>query len=264
MERLIRLACLAALPLWAAVWTTPAFSQETETIRVKAVDRDKPKQRTLRFLEENGDFFRGRLDALLMTVQTERNGDGQPLDPRFLRYQEMLAEILAAREAAQSSEEWARQRELMDSVGDLAEFEAEMDEMDSLLGDQANRLAWLEEDFVGHQSTAVVVLLTGIPASGAPTGVVLADPSGETVRVSLSEAAVASLARGGSVELMHELVEPREHTLEISLVGEAWTGQSWSVPFEPARDRLTFLELDASRVDPAVAESQVTARHWTR
>ncbi len=136
--------------------------------------------------------------------------------------------------------------------------------MGALLSDQAARLAWLEEDFVGHQSTALVVLLTGVPASGAPAGVVLADPVGETVHVSLSGAAGVALARGGSVELLHELVEPREHVLEISLIGEAWEGRSWTVPFEPARDRLTFLELDASGLDPARADSRVTARHWTR
>jgi hypothetical protein len=237
---------------------------DTETVKVQRAEHKAPKEATLRFLTENRDFFRARLDDLLLTLQSERGADGQPLDPRFLKYQEMLAAIRAAQDSAAASDAWIRQRELMESVGDLAELEGEMDEMERLLVDQEQRLAWLEQDFVGRQNTALVVLLKGVPAGPAPSGIVLADADGETVRVSMDEASRAALERGGDVGLVRRLAEPREHRWELSFEGAGWDGRSWDVILDPARDRLTFLEIDASGLDPARPEAQPVARHWTR
>ena len=261
---LLTLLVAAADPASAdePVPTMPA--PETLSVKVERADHDRPKDPTLRFLTENRDFFRARLDDLLLTLQRDRGGDGEPLDPRFLRYREMMAAIRAAQDSAAAGEEWIRQRELMESVGDLAELEDEMDEMERLLVEQEQRLAWLEEDFVGRQSTALVVLLRGVPAGPAPSHVVLADADGETIRVTLDEAARAALERGGAVELVKRLAEPREHRWQLSFEGAGWDARHWDLTLAPERDRLTFLEIDAVGLDPAAPEAQPAARQWTR
>jgi len=64
----------------------------TETIKVELEKRDDPKHPTLRFLSENRDFFRGRLDQLLLTLERSRSTEGLPLDPRYLMYRDMMAQ----------------------------------------------------------------------------------------------------------------------------------------------------------------------------
>ncbi|MCA9752094.1 MAG: hypothetical protein KC591_07880 [Gemmatimonadetes bacterium] len=236
-----------------------------ETIKVEREERETPKHPTLRFLDENRDFFRGRLDQLLVRLDRERDGSARPIDPRYLRYQDMMAAIKAARDSAEVSEEWIRRRELLASVGDLIPLEQEMDEMETLLEQQRGRLVQIEEDFIGRQTTALVVLLTGVPASGIPETVVLRESGGESVRIALPEEARIALERGGSTQLYHEFVEPRELVLAVSFEG---ANGSASVPYEvtiePERDRLTFLELDAAGLGAGTPTRTLNARTWTR
>jgi hypothetical protein len=243
----------------------PTMPVWTETLRIEREKPEQPKHPTLRFLRENRDFFRGRLDELLLTLERERSGEAAPLDPRWLMYRDMLADIRAARDSAEVSTEWIRRRELLESVGELVELETEMDEMETLLAEQRGRLVRLEEDFTGRQTTALVVLLSGVPAGGAPDAVVIGDDDGATVRVTLDDATRTALANGGAAQLLHEYVEPRDLVLEIAFEGTAWTGHPpFEVAVAPARDRLTFLELDAAGVDPAAPGQPLAARAWTR
>jgi hypothetical protein len=244
----------------------PTSAREAELepiVKVERVEAPRPKDPTLRFLAENRDFFRARLD-LLRTSLGPRVGGADDLDPRFLRWREMLAEIGAGRDSTAATAEWIRRRELLDSVGDLVALEAALDSIEARLDAQGARLVELEEDFTGRQRTALVVLLTGVPAGGAPTGVVLEDPDGDDWRIELDDADRRALARGGTVELAHRLVEPRAHSFVVRLEsGAEVLPAPWTLAVEPERDRLTFVELDLDGLDPAAA-SVLPARAWTR
>jgi hypothetical protein len=232
--------------------------------KVERVEHEEPKLPVLRMLVENRDFFRGRLDALLL-VADRRAFDGSGLDPRFLRWREMLSEIRAARDSSAVAEGRIASHELLESVAGIEEIEREMDSMESLLAAQHARLTELEEDFIGQQRTALVVVLSGVPRGGAPRTVVLEDPDGATYRIALPEEARASLARGAAAELVHELVEPRSHRFLVSLAGDGWaSAQPVEIAIQPQRDRLTFLELDASNYDPAAPGAALPASTWTR
>jgi hypothetical protein len=232
--------------------------------KVERAEHEEPKLPMLRLLVENRDFFRARLDALLL-VADRRALDGSDLDPRFLRWREMLAEIRAARDSSAVAEGRIATHELLESVAGIEEIEREMDSMESLLAAQHARLTGLEEDFIGQQRTALVVVLSGMPRGGAPRTVVLEDPDGATYRIGLAEDARASLARGAAAELMHELVEPRSHRFLVSLAGDGWvSAQPVEIAIEPLRDHLTFLEIDASDYDPAAPGAVLPASTWTR
>ena len=245
----------------------PALTAEAwrETLTVERAEREEPKHATLQFLNENRDFFRGRLDQLLLTLGRERDGNARELDPRFLRYANMMKQIKAARDSAQVSEEWIRRRELLESVGDLVELESEMDEMETLLSEQRDRLVQLEEDFTGRQTTALVVLMTGVPSTGTPAAITLTDSDGTTTRIALDPATQTALTRGGSTELLHEYVEPRDLVYQVTFEGPGWESRApFEVPVAPARDRLNFLELNVAGLDPASPSTQPTAHAWTR
>jgi hypothetical protein len=231
---------------------------------VERADRDEPKLPTLRFLEDNRDFFRGRLDALLLVADFRALG-ARALDARYLRWREMLAEIRAARDSASAGEERIARAELLASVAGIEALEREMDAMESLLGDQHDRLGLLEADFVGRQRTALVLVMSGMPGPGAPRTVVVEEANGPTYRVDLTDAARESLARGAATEVFHELVEPRAHRLLVTLEGDGWASAApVEVALEPARDRLTFLELDVAGYDPAPGGAPPPVTSWTR
>jgi hypothetical protein len=233
-----------------------------EAYEVEMVDRDEPKHATLQFLGENRDFFRARLDELRLLLREGWDGQGEDLDPRWLAWREMLDEINAAKDSAAVSEEWMRRRDLLDSVGELVELELEMDEMEELLSDQGDRLTRLEEDFVGRQQTALVVLVRGAAARGTPETVILSEVDGPAHRIALSERVRGSLERGGSAELFHRLVEPREHHWEISFEGQGWADLHVPLDLDPERDRMTFLEIDLSQLDRG--EATTASRWWVR
>jgi hypothetical protein len=235
-----------------------------EAYEVERVEADEPKHPTLRFLGENRDFFRARLDDLRLLLREGWDGQGEDLDPRWLAWREMLDEINAAGDSAAVSEEWIRRRELLDSVGELVELELEMDEMEELLVDQGERLTRLEEDFVGRQQTALVVLVKGAASRGTPETVILTEADGPAHRIALTERVRGSLERGGSAELFHRLVEPREHHWEVSFEGEGWSDLHVPLDLEPERDRMTFLEIDLSQLDPIDGEARPASRWWVR
>ena len=254
---------LALLALGA---TAVAAQEVVETvIEVERVEPRKPKHESLRFLEENRDFFRAELDLLRLCEATRRETEATGIDPRILDFQRMLDEIRAAQDSARAGDERARRRGLLQSVQDLAELEREMDRMERLLDEQSARLAQLGENFVGEQRTTLVVVLTGVPATGSPKTVILQGDDGTATNVLLNERDRLSLASGGTAELVHELVEPRRQKLAISFEGPGWDQpQPYEVVLEPQRDRMTFLELDLRKADPESPGESVAARTWTR
>jgi len=225
--------------------------ETTETTEVKRAEEKGPKHPSLRFLKDHRVFIRARLDMLRTQTTRVRDDDARLLDERLLRLQEMAAAIAAARDTVGVERRVGAERELLDSVTELGQLEAQLSLMEQLLADQRRRLLMLEEDFLGHQETALVILVKGLSGKDAPESVVLTEQR-DVVRVGLTKAQRTSLEQGGIAQIYHEFVEPRAHTFEVTFTGpEAWSGSApVSVVVDPARDRLTFLELDLSRLDP--------------
>jgi hypothetical protein len=81
--------------------------------------------------------------------------------------------------------------------------------------------------------------------------------------VALSPDQRESLRKGGAVQVFHGLVEPREQVIEVALGAQPWpTGDSGFVTLDPERDRLTFLELDLTRLSPDRGASSIHAGTW--
>ncbi len=231
-------------------------------VKVERVRPAKEKHPTLRFLKENRDFIRGRFD-LLREKPVERSGDAAEVDPRFLAYSKMLAEVFMARDSAGTAERDFRQRLLFASVTELGELEGQLDLMERLLDEQRYRLSVLQRNFTGDQKTALMVVLSGYPGEAAPSQVALRMEDGATLAVPLSPEQRESLRRGGVIQVFHALVEPREQVLEVTLGGESWpAGDSGFVTLNPARDRLTFLRLDLSQVRPDQGAPSIQASFW--
>jgi hypothetical protein len=232
-------------------------------IEVDRVEPPSDPPKSLRFLTENRDFIRAQIDQLRLLAKDGRDAVADSLDPRFLAFREMLAAIQAAADSQAAADAGLARRDLLASVADLAEIEAQIDSAEALLARQGDRLAWLERDFTGRQETAIVVLVRGVPACGAPDAIVIREANGDDVRVAFSPEAKAALAEGGIAEAVRAFVEPREHTFEISLEGpgcEAFPPAT--VLVETERDRLNFVELDLSAAKSPGAPLGVVA--WVR
>ena len=256
--------CCGLLAPSARAFDLPATDPVVETLEVQRDDSRAPRQPSLRFLKDHRVFVRSQLDRLKLRVTRERTNDGLLIDERFLHLQEMSAAIAAARDTIGAEEAIAAQRSLFASVAELSEMEASLDLMDSLLADQRRRLLWLEEDFLGRQETALVIVIRGVPRGHVPASIVITEDR-DLTRVPLSADQCASLASGGIAQVYHEFVEPRRHELRVSLEGPAWTATAPStVVVDAARDRLAFLELDLGRLDPATDGQGLLTRVWYR
>jgi len=248
-------------PLESPAATTPVDSI-IETLEVKREEIKAPDHASLRFLKDHRVFVRSQLDRLRTQVTRERTTAAETIDARYLKLQEMSAAIAAAEDTIGGEQARAAQQSLMHSVTELGKLEASLDLMDSLLVDESARLLWLEKDFLGHQETALVIVIRGLPAGDLPAGISISE-QGEVTHVALSDTDRASLARGGVAQIYHEFVEPRTHALEVKLEGGAWSTKPASVvTLEAARDRLTFLEIDLSGA--ATTLSSLNSRVWYR
>lgn len=220
-----------------------------ESIEVKRADIKEPKHTNLQFLRDNRVFLRAQLDRLRLQVTRESSDGAQILDERYLHLKEMSAQIAAACDTVRSGRELAERRDLMQSVTELGAMESELSLMETLLADQQHRLLYLEKDFLGHQESALVIIVRGLSGGNAPAAIEVAE-DGEVVRVELTPEQRTSLQQGGIAQIYHEFVEPREHVLSVSFAGDAWAGTGpQSVRVEAARDRLTFLELNLAQLD---------------
>lgn len=270
MARMMRAprSALAAI-LAAAAWPAGAAAagavpdaaplpSDGDAYRVEAVDGKDAKHPTLRFLRGNDEFFRTRLDALRVVLRDDWNAGAGALEPEWLRWREMLDEMDAARRTIAAPDSLGE----LDDIADLVELEHELDAIEDLLAAQEGRLLEMEDHFAGTQRTAIVVLLTGVPSTGAPHRVVLHDANGGTARIDLDEPARTALARGGAVELLHRLVEPREQAWTVDVERGADAPASIALPLDPPRDRMTFVELDLSTWSPAGGDAVL--RTWVR
>jgi hypothetical protein len=239
-----------------------ARAQDVAEVRI---ERMKPKQEdhpTLRFLKENRDFIRARFD-LLHEKTLARRGDAADIDPRFLAYQKMLGEIQAAKESVVVANSQEQRLELFASITQLGALESRLDVMERLLAEQRARLGVLQTDFTGDQQTALLVVVTGRPADPGLNGIAIALDDRPPLSVTLSPEQRATLERGGSVEVFHGFVEPREQVLQVSVAGAGWpASEAGYATLAPTRDRLTLLRLDVSGMDAGRGAPSIQASTW--
>ena len=256
-----RAAVLACACAMLAASVERAAGPDAAPVRVR-VERVRPRREplpTMRFLRTNREFLRSRLDQLRETPLTQ-GADAQAMDPRFLAWREMLAGVQAAGDTVAAAADADQRRELFASVTDLGRMESQLDAMDAILAAQRARLASLQEDFAGHQRTALAVVVSGWPRGEAPGTLTLALEDGTRCSLPLTANERASLSEGGVLELFHGLVEPREQSLAIALPGAA--ADSGFVTLTPPRDRLTFLRLDLSALGAGAGASAIAASTW--
>jgi hypothetical protein len=240
-----------------------AEQNASEIVEVKRAEVKDPRHSSLRFLRDNRNFLRAQLDQLRLQT-TRTTADALPLDARYLRLKEMSAAIAAARDSAAAESLLTAQRDLLESVTQLGELEMELNAIEDLLALQRERLLWLEQDFLGRQETALVILLKGMTNAQTPSAIVVGEED-EVLRVELSEAQRASLIQGGIAQIYHEFVEPRTHAIAVSFAGAAWDSvPPVEVTFETARDRITFLELDAAALRRGAPAGGLRTQVWYR
>jgi len=192
-----------------------------------------------------------------------RNKGDAGSDSRDLDYARLLAEAQAARDTVAAAEDERSRRHLLHSITQLSELEAQLDQIERQLADQRFRLATIENDFTGPQSTRLMVIVKGYPSAVPVGGLSIVVDDGDTVRVALSDEHRESLQRGGLLEIFRGAVEPRPQTVQVTLSGEAWpTGDTAYLTIDPLRDRLTFLRLDLSAVQPAQGGASIRASTW--
>jgi hypothetical protein len=262
MRRLLRSAAPAAAALLLATTASNLRAAEVpgadETaVRVQRVKPDHPRLATLRFLGTNRDYLRAELDRLRVK-SVQLHGDADAIDPRFLRYGEMVAEARAAGDSAAVADSARAGRELFASVTDLGVLETELDQMDRALAGQRDRLAILQADFAGDQRTALAVVLSGWPGDGAPASLTLSLEDGTQEAITLTPAQLDALRAGGVVQVLHRLIEPREQAFAVAFGAASAPG--W-LELDPARDRLNLLRLDLSRLAGGDAAS-LAATTW--
>lgn len=254
------------LPLLVLLGSAPTATLAQESgIREVEVSRIRPKREkheTLRFLKDNKDFIRARIDLLREKALAGRAG-GTALDPRFLAYESMLAAIQAGRDSAETSEDARKRRELYASVRDLGTLEDQLDQMERLLAAQRTRLGVIEQDFTGLQGTAWIVVLSG--RTPAPIdAVVITMEDGRSRTVELSQEQRDLLERGGALEVAHARIEPREQVITVRIIGRGWAADTDGfLTLEPERDQLTFLRLDLTGATPEAGAPGVRVTRWT-
>jgi hypothetical protein len=260
---LIALGILLAVVLASMAAATEQAGGTEEVIEVKRSDIKGPKNESLQFLRDNRTFVRDQLDRLRQTRKTTSN-DAQVLDERLLRLKEMSEAIAAARDTVRDRDGKLAQQEILENVTDLGALVNELTMMEELLASHRGRLLGLETDFLGRQETALVILLRGLAGGNAPDAILVGEDD-EIVRIELTPEQRASLEQGGIAQLYHEFVEPREHVIQVSFAGTAWQSTSpVAVTVETERDRLTFLELDASKLERGQLASGLTTSVWYR
>ncbi len=257
----VAILLVANAPAGAA---NPPDEEVTVHTEVKREKTKGPKHQSLKFLRDNRVFMRGQLDRLRLMTTLTRDGQAEMIDDRMLRLQELAAAIAAARDTVDVEAAATARRNLLDSVTRLGELENQLGLMENLLVDQKQRLQILEEDFLGQQETALVILLRGLPDGQAPQGVVLTEGN-DVLNVPLTTAQQVSLRNGGVAQIYHRFVEPRDHVYGVAFAGEAWASTApVEVPVTTDRDRITFVELDLSGLAPQPGDIGLVAKVWQR
>ena len=242
----------------------PPADDVTVHTEVKREKTKGPKHQSLKFLRDNRVFMRGQLDRLRLMTTLTRDGQAEMIDDRMLRLQALAAAIAAARDTVDVEAAATVRRELLDSVMRLGELESQLGLMENLLAEQKQRLQILDEDFLGQQETALVILLRGLPDGDSPEGIVLTEGH-DVLNVALTADQQNSLRNGGVAQIYHRFVEPRDHVYGVAFAGEAWTTTApVEVPVTTDRDRITFVELDLSGLVPQPGDIGLVAKVWQR
>ena len=259
---LLLVPALAVRPAAAARTAAPLPPTTVTTVEVERERPVREKLPTLRFLRANRDFIRARFDRLRAASRVTRAGAGD-VDPRFLEYRRLLAEIATAKDSVTVASDARERQGVFTSVEDLGALERELDMMERLLDGQRSRLGVLQADFAGRQRTELDLVITGGTIAGRVDSVRVTLEDGTTVASGLTETQRGSLQHGGALEVFRGLVEPREQVIEIALMGEGWsaTGHGF-VTLSPARDRLTFLKLDLSQASYKLGIGSLAASTW--
>ena len=261
--RAIQCRGAVALMLWALATPMPATAAPTETeVKVERVRPHAERHATLRFLRENKDFIRTALDRTRQKLVT-REDQAAAIDPRFLAYRDMLADVSAAKDSVALAEEARKRLDLLRSVTQLGDLEAQLDRFDRLLAAQRERLGVLQRDFTGDQRTALAVVLSGYPQGLAVGQVALTLDDGSALSVPLTPEQCQALRQGGAVQIFHGFVEPREQVVQIAMTaaGGIPAGAGF-VTLDPPRDRLTLLRLDLSQVRAEDGAASIHATTW--
>jgi len=231
-------------------------------VRVERVRPRHEKIATLRFLKDNRDFLRGRLDRMREKPETA-GAQARDIDPRFLAYQGMIRDALAARDSLAVIADDRRRQDLFTSVTELGRLEAQLDEMERLLAEQRSRLGILQADFTGRQQTALAIVVRGWPVDATVATIALTLENGATLSIPVTDEERESLRHGGILQVFHGLVEPREQVIQLSFTGDRWPADDAGyLELDPTRDQLTFLQLDLSTVRLAQGASGISASRW--
>lgn len=222
-------------------WEAPV-----ERVEIQRVQPEQPKKPTLRFLHENLEFLRARLDPLREVREMETHRVGQ-LDPALLRYL-AVGRSLAADEQrrAELAANGADRDALLENVRALAGLEEELDRISGLLDSATVRVGRLEDDFIIRQETILLCLVRG-GAGPLPDQITMRSEDGRTATVVIDAPDARVLQNGGMLQIWHDFVEPREQTLQLGF-GSSTRGTAIGyVQLDPVRDRLNVLEIDLSQ-----------------
>ena len=264
----VRLPGVALFAALAASWATGFLAPPAacgDTVTTVSVERERPvreKLPTLRFLRANRDFIRSRFDRL-RTESRATAAPAAPIEPRFLTYRQMLADVAAGRDSVTRAFDARERAGVFTNVRDLDHLERDLDQIERQLDLQRARLEVLQRDFAGRQRTELDVVVTGAPLAGRVDSIAVTLEDGSRTVAALDSTQRESMKHGGALEVFRGLAEPREQTLEVAFVGQGWTAAGHGfITLDPERDRLTFLKLDLAQAHPARGIGSVTAGTW--
>ncbi len=238
---------------------------ENAGVRVEHSPEKPTKKPNLEFLKTNRDFFRGQLDALRQ-IAGKGVGDGAHLiDPRALRYQEMLDEIARERAALSGTTDRFLRAELLAAIEELAMLDAEVAGIESTLTHEEDRLAEVARDVESDQRAEILIVLSCEEGAEPPVELELREDGELRARVVFVEVEREALRRGGIAEIHRHLAEPRPHAVDARCVGIAPGDTSaCAITVKPERDQLTIVEMTLARAAEPSASPRLEARAWAR
>ena len=252
------------LTLMAPEVTVAAAGKAANAPTVVELERVRPRREhypTLRFLKENRDFIRARFD-LMREKLVAGHGSAEAIDPRYLAYSKMLAEIRSDGDSVAIAARSRAGLDLLTSITQLGQLEAELDLMDRNLAQQRERLGVLQVDFTGQQKTELIVVVSGYPQAAGLDEVAVTPEDAAPRVLALTPEQRETLRTGGVVQVFHGFVEPRAQSLTLRITGGQWPGgDSAFVRLDPPRDRITMLRLHLARLDTRGAGS-IEATTW--
>lgn len=246
---------------WTRSGTETSPAVRGEAVKVERMRPGKTKRPTLRFLRENRDFLRGRVDALTEILRDENRGD--LFDPAHLDYLRRARAAQAARDSLLALGEDLRRGDLLAEIADLARFETDLDLIERLLLEQGERLDRLEADFAGRQETGLLILVGGNPSVSPVDSLLLVDGFGRETVYALDPLRRESLRTGALARVYHRFIEPREQTLTLELRGRGMPAEIAAIALAPERHRLNVLVLNLDGVDPVQGVLGIEARTWS-